>query len=182
MPILEALAQLARPALRMPYILDTRRNHGLEHATIHLLNRQRYRLSGRSDHNGFIIVGEILTDKVRAAAEEALQRMKNGERELAIHPNCGTNLLATAFLTTLVAFIGFGGGRRAGLWDRFMSVMILSALAILSGPALGTALQRHFTTEGDLGAMVIVGVTRHVVHTPFSRRPLIIHRVHTRQG
>lgn len=179
MSILEALSRLARPLLQMPYILQTRRNHGLEHATIHLLNRQNYRLSGRSDDGGFVIVGDVPTDKLERAAHEALRRMKNGERGLAIHPNCGTNLIATAFLTTFVAFWGFRSGGRL---DRFTTVMSLSVLALLLGPLLGTALQRYLTTEGDPGQTVIVSVTRREVRLPWLKRPLIIHHVKTQLG
>ena len=54
---MERLAEYAEPVTRHPYILRVRRNHGLEHATIHLLNRQNYQLSGRSSDSGFILVG-----------------------------------------------------------------------------------------------------------------------------
>ena len=42
-PIL-SLAEYAEPLLTSPYILRTRRNHGLEHATIHILSRGNYQV------------------------------------------------------------------------------------------------------------------------------------------
>ena len=52
---LERLADYAEPVTRHPYILRVRRNHGLEHATIHILNGQNYKLSGRSSGGGFVL-------------------------------------------------------------------------------------------------------------------------------
>ena len=63
-PIL-SLAEYAEPLLTSPYILRTRRNHGLEHATIHILSRGNYQLSGRSSDHGFIIFGNVPTDSGR---------------------------------------------------------------------------------------------------------------------
>ena len=103
---LERLAEYAEPLTRHPYILRVRRNHGLEHATIHVLNGRNYRLSGRSGESGFILVGDVPTAQVESAVAEALSRMKAGEHKLAVHPNCGTNLTATILLVTAAAFLG----------------------------------------------------------------------------
>ena len=110
---MERLAECAEPLTRHPYILRVRRNHGLEHATIHLLNRQNYQLSGRSSDSGFILLGDVPTDKVESAVQEAITRMKAGEHKLAIHPNCGTNLVTTGFLATAVGFSRFRRARTA---------------------------------------------------------------------
>ncbi len=75
-----------------PLIDRVRRNHALEHATIHVLSR-RYRdlhVMGRSTPNGFILYGDLPTDAVYEAAQEALERLRAGERHLAVHPACGT--------------------------------------------------------------------------------------------
>src|SRR5260221_12742627 len=74
------------------FVRWTRRNHGLEHATVHVLSSRIKNLSiaGRSDHTGFYLCGQVSTSDVESAAAEALQRMRNGEDELAVHPNCGT--------------------------------------------------------------------------------------------
>jgi hypothetical protein len=67
-----------------------RRNHGLEHATLHVLAEHlpRVNLAGHSDPNGFWIVGDVSTEDVIDAAAEALRRLKEGEHELAVHPVC----------------------------------------------------------------------------------------------
>jgi hypothetical protein len=156
---MNALDQL----LAVPVIDRTRRNHGLEHATITLL-AQKYRglsLAGRSTPNGFYLYGDVNTDSVEAAVDEALHRMKNGERHLAVHPNCGTNFVVAGFAAALAAFAGFLGARdwraRAELLP---FVAGLATLALIFAQPVGLALQRDVTTSADMRAMEVVSVTR----------------------
>jgi hypothetical protein len=179
--MLEQLAEASRPVLEFPYIRRTRRNHGLEHATITVLTPRGYRLSGRSDDGGFVLLGEVPTEAVEQAAAEALRRMKNGEHQLAVHPNCGTNLVTTGFLATLVAVVGMGGSSRKDAMNRFPYVSTAMMGVILFGPLLGMNLQRHFTTEGDPGDLEIVSVTRREVTVPWGDK-MIVTRVNTRAG
>ncbi|MBL8163783.1 MAG: hypothetical protein JNJ61_17485 [Anaerolineae bacterium] len=178
--MLEQLAAWARPLLQFPYILRTRRNHGLEHATIHLLSGKNYRLSGRSDDTGFVVLGEVPTDALERAAADALRRMRNGEHGLAVHPNCGTNLVTTASIVSLIGLVGLGGSNRREGFNRLPAVMSAMMVAILYSPLLGMALQKHFTTEGDPGDLEILKVTRREVRLPWSSEPLVVHRVATR--
>lgn len=182
MNLMERLAAYAEPVTRHPLILRVRRNHGLEHATIHILNRQNYKLSGRSSEGGFILLGDAPTEQVESAVIEALERMKAGERKLAIHPNCGTNLVTTGFLATAVAFLGFAGRGLRKSWERFPTIMLAMMAVVLLSMPLGLSLQRHFTTEGDLGDMELVSVTRERKSVPFSGQQLTLHRVVTRQS
>ena len=182
MTTMQRLALYAEPLLRFPYILRTRRNHGLEHATIHILNQQRYRLSGRSHDRGFVLIGDVPTEAVESAVQEALQRLKAGEHRLAVHPNCGTNLVTFGFLATLLAWIGFGGNSRRQGWGRFPTMMTLMMGIALFATPLGLSLQKHFTTEGDPGDMELVGITPATLAIPFSRRQLTLHRVLTQQS
>ncbi|MBA3872401.1 MAG: DUF6391 domain-containing protein [Chloroflexota bacterium] len=179
--MLEQLAEASRPVLDFPYIRRTRRNHGLEHATITVLTPKGYRLSGRSDDGGFVLLGEVPTEAVEKAAAEALRRMKSGEHQLAVHPNCGTNLVTTGFLATLVALVGMGGSSRKDAVNRFPYVSTAMMGVILFGPLLGMNLQKHFTTEGDPGDLEIVNITRREVNVPFSGK-MIVTRVNTRAG
>lgn len=180
-PIL-SLAEYAEPLLNSPYILRTRRNHGLEHATIHILSRNNYKLSGRSSDHGFIIFGNVPTERVEDAVREALQRMQSGEHKLAVHPNCGTNLVTAGFTATVVAWLGFaGGGWRRG-WERFPTMMVIMMAVLLFSKPLGMSLQRHITTEGDPGDLHLLTVKRETLHVPFTGQQLIIHRVLTQQS
>ncbi|MYD08641.1 MAG: hypothetical protein F4X02_01240 [Chloroflexi bacterium] len=179
---LEQLAEQAAPLLRHPAILSVRRNHGLEHATIHILNRRRYTLSGRSSGGGFVLLGDVPTEQVESAVQEALGRLKAGERGLAVHPNCGTNLAATGLLATSVAFIGFAGRGRRSAWERFPATMVMMMAVLLFSTPLGMNLQRYFTTEGDIGDLELVSVTREVKTLPLSGQQLTLHRIVTAQG
>ena len=176
------LARYATPLLQHPAVLSVRRNHGLEHATIHILNRRQYKLSGRSSQTGFVLVGEVPTEQVEDAVREALQRMKAGEHRLAVHPNCGTNLATTGFLATTVAFLGFSGRGWRRAWERFPTVMIFIMAAVLLSMPLGMSLQRHFTTEGDLGDLELVSVSRETINLPLQHQQLTLHRIVTAQG
>ena len=147
--------------LDLPFILETRRNHALEHATLHVLARtHRTSMAGHSNPTGFFILGELLTEDVRAAVNEAYSRLRSGESELAIHPGCGTNLVATAFLPATMAWIPISGAR-SNRWR-----LMLIPLAILFGvfgfflsKPLGPWLQRNITTEANLGNMQVIDVT-----------------------
>ncbi len=152
-------------------ISRVRRNHGLEHATIHVLSEKYkgFSAQGNSDHRGFSlnVYGNINEDQVEAAVREAYQRMKNGEHELAVHPNCGTALLTTATMATLAAQTVFGlEYRRQGktghigsvLFNALPSAVLMVVLAIIVSRPLGLQLQAKYTTEGELGDLKIIDV------------------------
>src|SRR5512140_3475399 len=147
--------------LDLPLILETRRNHALEHATLHVLARtHKVSMAGHSNPTGFFILGELLTEDIRAAVNEAHARLNAGESGLAIHPGCGTNLVATAFLPATMAWMPLQGAR-SNRWR-----LMLIPLAILFGvfgfilsKPLGPWLQRNITTEANLGNMQIIDVT-----------------------
>src|SRR6185437_3575894 len=69
-------------------------------ATISLLSQRNPRsmLRGRSTANGFYVYGQLEMDDLRECAAEALQRLRNGEPEMAIHPRCGTNLAVAGMM------------------------------------------------------------------------------------
>jgi hypothetical protein len=147
--------------LDLPYILETRRNHALEHATLHMLARtHKINMGGHSNPTGFFIFGELRTEDIRAALDEAYTRLRGGESELAIHPGCGTNLVATAFLPGTLAWLPFQSTRSIRIRLLLLPLAILFGVFgfILSKP-LGTWMQRNLTTEADLGNMRIVDVT-----------------------
>ena len=147
--------------LDLPYILETRRNHALEHATLHMLARtHKVSMAGHSNPTGFFLFGELPTEEVRAGLNEAYSRLRSGESGLAVHPGCGTNLVATAFLPATMAWMPISGVRS----NRWRLLLLPVALAFgvfgffLSRP-LGTWLQRNITTEANLGNMQVIDVT-----------------------
>lgn len=182
--MIERLALRARPILEWPLIQAVRRNHGLEHATIHLLSRKirGLKMSGRSSAFGFILIGDASTEQIEASVRDALSRMKKGEHGLAVHPNCGTNLVTTGVLATLAAYLGLGLRRERIFGSRFGGLMGMMMLAFLFGQPLGMSIQRHFTTDGDPGDLELVSVTRREVTVPVLARRLVIHDVVTRSA
>ncbi|HET6823449.1 MAG TPA: DUF6391 domain-containing protein, partial [Anaerolineales bacterium] len=93
--------------LELPHILSTRRNHAVEHATLKILARKYddKNLAGHSNPTGFFLFGDLATDDIRNAIQEAMTRLRAGEHELAIHPGCGTNLATSMVLPATFAWI-----------------------------------------------------------------------------
>ena len=66
------------------YLSRVRRNHGVEHATLHVLS-QRYPhvpIAGHSDTQGFWIIGNLPLEAVTQATQEALQRLRGGQKDI----------------------------------------------------------------------------------------------------
>ena len=151
--------------LNLGPIRRVRQNHAVEHATITLLmarNRALPIVGGRSNHRGYYILGAVDTDKLQAAAVEALNRMQRGEAELAIHPNCGTNLVTTGAMAGLATFTAtaIGRSRGAGLPDRIAIAVRAATLAVVASRPVGLRLQRDVTTLADVAGLQIQSITR----------------------
>lgn len=134
-------------------ISRTRRNHGLEHATMKILNTKFPNLSlgGMSSPHGFTIVGDVTAEDVAEAAIEALKRLRAGEVELAVHPNCGTNFAVPGLFAGLAAWlstIGSGKSFKSKL-ERLPLAIVLATTALVMTQPLGPKVQKRFTTTGD---------------------------------
>ncbi len=163
--------------LNLPLILETRRNHALEHATIHILtkNYPGRPIAGHSNPTGFFIMGDVPTEGVSEAVAQALTRLRAGERDLAIHPGCGTNYATSGLLAGSLAWFGMSGRKpwRKRLW-RLPIVAVLAAAAYFVSQPLGPALQASVTTEAEMGNLEIVRIT------PIRRGRSAVHRIVTR--
>lgn len=139
-----------------------RRNHGLEHATLNILAEKKPSsgFAGLSDAGGFWILGNIGTQDLALSVEEALSRLQKGERALAIHPNCGTNIATSGVLAGLAASLTMlGGGRRMrDKLDRLPLAITLSTLALVFAQPLGLKLQQNVTTSGSPQGLKIVDI------------------------
>lgn len=158
-------------------ISRVRRNHGLEHATLHLLAQKHPKTSmaGHSDMGGFWILGDVSSEDVKSAVTEALQRLRAGESELAVHPNCGTNFVTAGTFAGIAASLAmFGAGRR--LRDKLERVPLAASLAtvalMLSQP-MGLAIQARVTTSGDPLGLEVVDII------PTARGRVKAHRIVT---
>lgn len=148
--------------LEYPLILTTRRNHGLEHATIHVLSAAKpgRPLAGRSTPFGFYIYGDVAAEELQGALNDALRRLKGGEKRLAIHPGCGTNYLTSGAAASLGILGVLSLGDRKARWSRWPDAMIAATLALIIAQPLGPKLQEYVTTCGDMGNLEIVSIRR----------------------
>lgn len=146
--------------LRPSWFARLKRNHALEHATIYVLSQRHWnlRVIGRSDPWGFTLTGEASVEEVTAAAHEALTRLRAGEKELAVHPRCGTNLAVSALLAGLASFIAMGG-KSQSRWEKLPRVLLATMGALLVAQPLGLWTQQHITTTPLLASAQIKSIT-----------------------
>lgn len=139
-----------------------RRNHGLEHATLHVLAERHpgSAMGGLTNPGGFWIVGDFETEEVAEAARLALQRLRSGEARLAVHPNCGTNFAVSGMLAGLAAGLAMiGSGRRLrDALDRLPVAMLLATVTLIAAQPLGLKLQGQVTTSPNPGALKLKSV------------------------
>jgi hypothetical protein len=133
-------------------IAHTRRNHALEHATMHVLNRRFpvLHLVGWSSPSYFYIYGDVPAEAVQSAVHEALARLHRGETHLAIHPRCGTNIVTAGLVVGLTSFLAMLPGDDRDRRTRLPLVLLLSTLALLLAQPLGSAVQQRITTDPRL--------------------------------
>lgn len=135
---------------------NLRRNHALEHATINVIEERfgRSRLAGLAEADGFTLQGGAPPDLVASAAAEALTRLRSGERRLAIHPRCGTSLIAAQLVMAVVFIV------MLVLLGELSWLPILAGLlaAVILGPRLSLLLQRFVTTDARVGDLQIAGI------------------------
>jgi hypothetical protein len=136
-----------------------RQNHALEHATVSVLSQHipGLAVSARASHHGFTIFADLDLDSVRRASAEALARLRAGERELAIHRNCGTNLAVGASVTLAGWLFALMTLRPR---TRIASAAIGSVVGFASARPLGGMAQRHFTTLSDVRDVRFVAIRR----------------------
>jgi hypothetical protein len=165
--------------LDFPLIAALRQNHAVEHGTIHMLSQRFPHITvvGHSTLDGFVLYGTVDTEAVAQAASEALARLQAGQRELAIHPRCGTNLAVTGVLTGLAALgvMALGSKGRFRLSRLPTLLLATTAAALISQPA-GLVVQERLTTSSELAGVRLALVLRQQVGN------LVIHRIKLTRG
>jgi hypothetical protein len=167
---------MADSILDLPYILETRRNHALEHATLHMLAARHPAspMAGHSNPTGFFIFGDFPTDEVQAAVTQALARLRAGERELAIHAGCGTNLATSALMAGTLAWFAMRGAKSTlGRFLRLPFAITFALVGLALSQPLGPVIQAKITTDANMGSLQVIGVR------PSLRGRLTAHRVIT---
>jgi hypothetical protein len=128
-----------------------RRNHALEHATIVVMMEREpgRRLNGFSTDDGFFVQGVRSIAEVESAAREAIRRLQNGEKGLAIHRNCGTTIVAANLLAAILFLLALGLGLYLG-GNIYLMILGSVVLAFALRVPLSLILQRFVTTDADL--------------------------------
>jgi len=156
-----------------------RRNHALEHATMHVLasKHQGLVMMGVSGLHGFVLFADLPTQTICEAAMEGLERLQNGEAALAVHHNCGTNLAAPGLVAGMVAWVAMlGSGKKSKLkLHRLLLAALLAVLAFFLSKPLGPYLQQKVTTSAKPGSLEIFQVTTQKINGKSLHRILTRH-------
>ena len=150
-------------------LLMLRQVHALEHATVWVLadlananytsrpSRSRAgtattvhemdndTLGGLSTEQGFYLYGEVNVSDLRRAVPLALNRLTQGEWNLAVHPRCGTNLSVGMMLTAGLA-LGAHLLLPRGPIEQLIGLGLATATATQLTPDIGILAQRYLTT------------------------------------
>lgn len=159
-------------------VKKTRRHHALEHATLQILSRKNPQISvfGYSDMGGFWVVGNVATEAVCDAVEEALSRLRAGEATLAIHPNCGSNYVVAGVVAGGLAWLAMAFSQ--GSWRRKLQdlpvVIALSSFGFMLAQPLGIAFQTRMTIDPQPGEMKVAEIRVNQVNG------VTVHRIITR--
>jgi hypothetical protein len=129
-----------------------RRNHALEHATIVVMMEREpgRKLNGFSTDDGFFVQGVRSISEVESAAREAVRRLQNGEKRLAIHRNCGTTIVAANLLAAVFFLVTLGVFLYLGVGNLYLMILGSVILAFALRIPLSLILQRFVTTDADL--------------------------------
>ena len=162
--------------VNLDFLRKIRRNHALEHATITIAHSKLNEpgvLGGNSTQWGFFVYGDVPTEVLSQAAAEALDRLKAGERGLAISPFCGTNFLIAGVLSTVTTALALGSRNRIG---RLPQAFGAATLALIASFRIGAEVQRRWTTQPQVGGLRIERVVQtrggeHAVHRVYTHFP-----------
>ncbi|MDH6058659.1 DUF6391 domain-containing protein [Umezakia ovalisporum] len=147
------------PGLKEMILL--RQVHALEHATVWVLSETNNAyaprgrgsklqvdnelLGGLSTEQGFYLYGEVNISDLRRAVTVGLNRLVNGEWDLALHPRCGTNA-SVAMLLTFGLALGVNLLLPLRPIEQLIGLGLAATTAAELAPDLGYIAQRYFTT------------------------------------
>ncbi len=143
-------------------ILMLRQVHALEHATVWILSESHSATtqklskaknvvidnqlhSGLSTEEGFYLYGQVNISDLRRTVNFALQRLINGEWNLAVHPRCGTNVSVEMLLTAGLA-VGMHLLLPRGPIEQLIGLGLATTTATELAPDVGAFFQRYITT------------------------------------
>ncbi len=148
--------------LELPFVSETRRNHALEHATLHVL-AEKYPtkpMAGHSNPTGFFILANLPTEEVQAAVSQALARLRAGESDLAIHAGCGTNMATSMLMAGTFAWFAMRGASTfSGRLMRLPFAIAFGMVGLALSRPLGPVIQSRVTTDARMGNLQLVSIT-----------------------
>ena len=106
-------------------------------------------------------MGNFTLEEIQVGVDEALQRLRNGEKNLAIHPNCGTNFVVSgvlAGLAAVIAMVGVGNRTKDKL-ERIPLAAVFATIALIISQPLALLFQEKITTSGEPGDLRVVSIT-----------------------
>lgn len=158
---------------KITYAIEkTRQNHALEHATINILTQKGIGpLAGYSDWQSFYVYGNVNIEDLQAAVDEALERLKKGENQLAIHAHCGTNYAVTGLLAGTGAWLMLAGSNSwRKKFERFPLVILMVTLISILAQPLGPRVQKNYTTAPLAADFRISGIVNQNTLSQHSHR------------
>lgn len=156
-----------------------RKNHAIEHATISVLEDHfgsKGVFSGYAREDGFIIQGPVDILTLEVAARNALDRLKAGEKELAVHSSCGTGKAVGSFISGIIILGIFLFAGYLNIWTIILSFLISAFV----GPITGEIVQKLFTTMPEVKDMFIGNIENDVETSNklfISRIPAVTNRL-----
>lgn len=160
---------LIRPLVHM--LANIRRNHALEHATLAILRLKGARgaLGGISGAGGFWIIGEVDPTLLQNAVEEALNRLRAGEKRLAVSPHCGSTFAVPGAMAGLAAWLIMlfpGADTFKRKFDRLPLLMLAATLVYMLTRPLAFRVQERLLTDPDPRGMKVSGI---LIYTRYGR-------------
>lgn len=153
---------------------QTRRNHALEHATIHFLEISgARRLGGRAMPNGFRISGRTSPQDIRKAFEQVRRIVRQGDHLPHISRRCGTNVITALGLSLLlllsVAVISVIA--QPPLAARASALAFVVIFFVSMRHAIGNWIQARFFMATDFEEVAVRDVHK-VLPGPMERPPV----------
>ena len=175
--VLVALGQLLPEMRQLRLDLRTRAIHGIEHATVNLLERRGFKLRGGLTENGLFNLW-LLSDRpvggerppdggivaVRHACKVAIRLLRRGSTRLAFDRRCGTTWV-TLFILSALATIGaivVGLVAHIELRDFMLLVGGLLLLLGVGSRPIGWILQRTLTVSTRFERARITRIQRRI--------------------
>jgi hypothetical protein len=152
----------------------TRRNHALEHATIHVLEAGgKRRLSGRALPDGFRVSGDASPREIKKAFDQVCRLAREGDPLPYISRRCGSNVVSALGLALVlllsVAFVSLLVQPPLAVRAAALAGVVVFFVVMRHG--IGNWIQRRFFMATDFEEVSLRDV-REVPVGPMERRPV----------